>query len=61
MPRCRSSIPIRSNADGAQPGDSGEKGAAAVKRYRTDQVKKVEIRHHNRRAAAVVQNKDDGG
>ena len=29
-------------ADGAQPGDSGEKGAAAVKRYRTDQVRKVE-------------------
>ena len=28
--------------DGAQPGDSGDKGAAAVKRYRTDQVKKVE-------------------
>ena len=29
--------------DGAQPGDSGDKGAAAVKRYRTDQVKKVEV------------------
>lgn len=29
-------------ADGAQPGDHGEKGAAAVKRYRTDQVKEVE-------------------
>ena len=28
--------------DGSQPGDSGEKGAAAVKRYRTDQVKEVE-------------------
>jgi hypothetical protein len=28
--------------DGAQPGDSGDKGAAAVKRYRTDQVKQVE-------------------
>ena len=28
--------------DGAQPGDSGDKGAAAVKRYRTDQVKRVE-------------------
>ncbi len=27
---------------GAQPGDHGEKGAAAVKRYRTDQVKEVE-------------------
>ena len=24
--------------DAAQPGDSGEKGAAAVERYRTDQV-----------------------
>ncbi len=28
--------------DGAQPGDSGAKGAAAVKRYRTDAVKDVE-------------------
>jgi predicted small secreted protein len=27
---------------GAQPGDSGDKGAQAVKRYRTDQVKHVE-------------------
>jgi hypothetical protein len=27
---------------GAQPGDSGAKGAAAVRRYRTDQVKDVE-------------------
>jgi hypothetical protein len=27
---------------GSQPGDSGAKGAAAVKRYRTDQVKQVE-------------------
>lgn len=27
---------------GAQPGDSGEKGAAAAKRYRTDQVKETE-------------------
>jgi type IV pilus biogenesis protein CpaD/CtpE len=26
----------------AQPGDNGEKGAAAVKRYRSDLVKKVE-------------------
>ena len=26
-------------ATGAQPGDNGEKGANAVKRYRTDQVK----------------------
>ena len=31
------------DANGAQPGDNGEKGAAAVKRYRTDQVKKVEV------------------
>jgi predicted small secreted protein len=29
--------------DGAQPGDSGAKGAAAVKRYRTDAVKQVEV------------------
>ena len=29
-------------ADSAQPGDSGAKGAAAVKRYRTDAVKQVE-------------------
>ena len=28
-------------ADGAQPGDDGTKGAAAVKRYRTDAVKAV--------------------
>lgn len=28
--------------DGAQPGDSGVKGAEAVKRYRTDAVKDVE-------------------
>ncbi len=28
--------------DGAQPGESGAKGAAAVRRYRTDQVKQVE-------------------
>ena len=27
---------------GSQPGDSGAKGAAAVKRYRTDAVKQVE-------------------
>ena len=26
-------------ADGAQPGDNGDKGAAAVKRYRTGSVK----------------------
>jgi hypothetical protein len=30
------------NAQGSQPGDSGVKAAAAVKRYRTDQVKDVE-------------------
>ncbi len=30
-------------AGSAQPGDSGVKGAAAVKRYRTDSVKQVEI------------------
>lgn len=29
-------------AGSAQPGDSGAKGAAAVKRYRTDAVKEVE-------------------
>ena len=28
--------------DGAQPGDHGDKGAQAVKRYRTDTVKDVE-------------------
>ena len=28
-------------ADAAQPGDNGDKGAAAVKRYRTDRVKDV--------------------
>ena len=28
--------------DAAQPGDSGDKGAAAVKRYRTNAVKDVE-------------------
>jgi len=30
-------------AGDAQPGDSGAKGAAAVKRYRTDAVKPVEV------------------
>ena len=30
-------------AGGAQPGDHGEKGAEAVKRYRTDAVKDVEM------------------
>jgi hypothetical protein len=30
-------------ADSAQPGDSGVKAAAAVKRYRTDAVKQVEV------------------
>ncbi len=29
--------------DGSQPGDSGAKGTAAVKRYRTDAVKEVEV------------------
>ena len=29
-------------AESAQPGDSGVKGAAAAKRYRTDAVKQVE-------------------
>ena len=29
--------------DGSQPGDAGDKGAAAVKRYRTDAVKDVEV------------------
>lgn len=29
-------------ADGAQPGDHGDKGAQAVKRYRTDVVKDVD-------------------
>ena len=29
-------------ANGAQPGDSGVKAAAALKRYRTDAVKEVE-------------------
>lgn len=30
-------------AGDARPGDHGEKGAAAVKRYRTDRVKDVEV------------------
>jgi hypothetical protein len=30
-------------ADSAEPGASGVKGAAAVKRYRTDAVKQVEV------------------
>ena len=43
MPRSRPSIRIPPiAADGSQPGDSGAKGAAAVKRYRTDAVKQVE-------------------
>lgn len=33
--------PVYTEAD-SQPGDSGAKGAAAVKRYRTDAVKDVE-------------------
>ena len=32
---------------GAQPGDNGEKGAAAVKRYRSDQVKDTEATRSN--------------
>lgn len=28
--------------EGSQPGDSGAKGAEAVKRYRTDKVKQIE-------------------
>jgi hypothetical protein len=34
--------PVYSEQD-AQPGDSGAKGAEAVKRYRTDRVKDVEV------------------
>ena len=30
-------------AGGSQPGESGAKGTAAVKRYRTDAVKQVEV------------------
>jgi hypothetical protein len=30
-------------ADGALPGDNGDKGAQAAKRYRTNQVKPLEI------------------
>ena len=30
------------SAEGAQPGDNGDVGANAVKRYRTDKVKEVE-------------------
>ena len=33
------------SADAAQPGDNGDKGAAAVKRYRTDAVKEVQTMH----------------
>ena len=29
--------------DGAQPGDNGDKGAHAVKRYRSDAVKEVQM------------------
>ena len=32
-------------AGAAQPGDSGVKGAATVKRYRSDAVEKVEVMH----------------
>ena len=31
------------DANGARPGDAGDKAAAAVKRYRTDQVKDVKV------------------
>ena len=31
------------SADGAQPGDDGAKGAAAIKRYRTDAVKDIQV------------------
>jgi hypothetical protein len=30
-------------AEGAQPGDHGDKGAQAVKRYRSNQVKDVQV------------------
>lgn len=30
-------------AEGAQPGDHGDKGAQAVKRYRTNQIKDVQV------------------
>lgn len=30
------------SAEGAQPGDNGDVGASAVKRYRTDKVKEIE-------------------
>jgi hypothetical protein len=33
--------------DGAQPGDNGDKGAHAVKRYRSDAVKAVETMQTN--------------
>jgi hypothetical protein len=39
-------------AEGAKPGDSGVKGAEAVKRYRTDQVKETESASSTRRAGA---------
>jgi hypothetical protein len=41
-------------ADSAQPGDNGAKGAAAVKRYRTDAVKAVE-------AVSSTQGSSSGG
>lgn len=37
--------------DGAQPGDSGDKGAHAVKRYRTDAVKEVQAYSTSQTAA----------
>jgi hypothetical protein len=39
-------------ADGAQPGDNGEKAANASRRYRTDQVKEPEPATTTRRASA---------
>jgi alanyl-tRNA synthetase len=38
--------------EGAQPGDSGALGAAAVKRYRTDKVKEVQTMTTTTNAAA---------
>jgi hypothetical protein len=39
-------------AEGAQPGDNGEKGANAVKRYRTDQVKETESASSTKKAGS---------
>jgi len=40
-------------AEDAQPGDHGEKGANAVKRYRTDQVKDTVPANATRRGGAA--------